>query len=138
MLGELEERTGRVVLADFEAGIGSVLRSEAGQIDVLVVVVEPYLRSLDVGRRLLEMAPDRGVERIIVVANKVRDEDDLEVMRTKLGAEVDFIVPSDEAVEEADLYGEAVVDRSPDAPAVVAIRTVAERIRAMGDEAAAG
>ncbi|MGH2768895.1 MAG: hypothetical protein ACREJP_10060 [Candidatus Methylomirabilales bacterium] len=119
----------RVVIADFEAGVGTMLRANADQVDLAVVVVEPYMKSIDAARRLIQIARENGIERCLLVANKVRDEDDLALIRTVLeGREPDFIVPADHQIAEADLYAEAPIDRNPGSPAVRAIQALAGSI----------
>jgi CO dehydrogenase maturation factor len=61
LLGELEMKQNRVVIADFEAGVGTMLRANAEQVDVAVVVVEPYMKSIEAARRLVEIASRNGI-----------------------------------------------------------------------------
>ena len=79
MLGQLA-RPDRVVLADFEAGLGTVLRLDA-PVDVVVIVVEPTVKSLEVGRRAAETVLEARLGRIVVTANRVRDETDAQRVR---------------------------------------------------------
>ena len=60
MLAALDDKPGRVVIVDLGGGVMTVARGDKSQIDALVVVVEPYPRSAEVGRRLLEMAEAKG------------------------------------------------------------------------------
>lgn len=129
MLGELEERRGRVVIADFEAGIGSLLRLEAGQVDVAVVVAEPHPRSIEVARRLLALAESNDVPRRLLLANKVRGEEDLERLRAAFGAPLDLVVPDDPQIAAADFDARSPLDHDPDSAAVHAIRELASRLQ---------
>ena len=129
MLGELETKPDRVVIADFEAGVGTLLRANAEQVDLAVVVVEPYVKSIEAARRLLEIAGANGIRRSILVANKVRDEEDLALIRALLdGVEPDLVVPADEEIAAADLAGVAPIDRNPESEGVRAIRSLAGTI----------
>lgn len=126
MLGELETRPERVVIADLEAGVGTLLRASAEQVDLAVIVVEPYKKSIETARRLIDIVRENGIARWLLVGNKIRDDDDLELIRSGLkGAELDLVVPTDQDVVEADLAAEAPVDRNPDSPAVKVIRELA-------------
>jgi CO dehydrogenase nickel-insertion accessory protein CooC1 len=63
------------------------------------------------------------------VANKVRSPRDEEIIRaycSERGIEVGGVVPFDEAVQEADREGRALIDYEPAAQAVVAIERVAD------------
>ena len=127
MLGELDA-AGRVVVADLEAGLGTLSRAEAGLVDVLLVVAEPNPRSLEVGRRAIDMARERDLGRILVVANRVRHEADLALIAETLPGEELVAVPDDPAILEADRYGRAPLDTAPEAPAVRALAELASRL----------
>ena len=116
MLGELDG-DGRLVICDLEAGVGAVVR--AGQADLVLVVAEPMAKSIDVARRAAEIAADGA--KVIVVANRVRSDADIETVRAAFpGVEV-VAVPDDPKIVEADRKGVAPIDLAPDAPAVQAL-----------------
>ena len=125
MLGELE-RDRRIVVADFEAGLGTTLRLQPGTVDVALVVVEPTAKSIDVARRAVETARERA--RVVVVANKVADDDDRRRIEAALPGEEVVVVPEDAEVVRADRYGAAPIDAAPDAPAVRALAELAARL----------
>ncbi len=130
LLNELES-DGKIIIGDLEAGIGTVLRLQEGQADVVVIVAQPTAKSLNVARRAVEMAADK-IATTIVVANRVRDESDLEVIREAVGDEREMvIVPDDAAIARADREGRAAIDVDPDAPGVRAIVALADRLAAM-------
>ena len=103
----------------------TVARGDDSQIDALVVVVEPYPRSAEVGRRLLEMAAAKGITRRVVVANKVAGPDDLDAIREWLGVDPDIVIPEDRGVSSADRAGVSPMDHAPDSNAVGALRELA-------------
>ena len=110
-----------MVVADFEAGVGTLTRLSEQRVDTVVVVVEPTPKSVEVGQRAVELARERAVARLVVVANRVRDDADLELVRAAFpGCEV-VGVPDDPKIVEADRKGVAPIDLAPDAPAVVAL-----------------
>jgi CO dehydrogenase maturation factor len=125
LLGELE-RNGRIVVADFEAGLGTTLRLQPGTVDVALVVAEPTPKSLEVARRAVEAARERA--RVVVVANKVRDDADADAVRTALPDSDVVVVPEDTAVARADREGVAPLDLDGDAPAVRALVALADRL----------
>ena len=125
MLGELE-RNERIVICDLEAGLGTVLRMEAQKTDVVLVVSEPTAKSIEVARRATEAAAD--APKVIVVANRVRDEADLEAIRAALAQHELVVVPEEPAIARADREGRAPIDVDADAPGVRAIRRLAEQL----------
>ena len=114
-----------MVVVDLGGGVMAVVRGDESQIDALVVVVEPYPRSADVGRRLLETAEANGITRCIVVANKIGDAEDLEALHRFLGVEPDLVIPQDRSVQVADRVGTSPFDHDPGSPAVDVLRELA-------------
>ncbi len=119
-----------VVVADFEAGVGTLTRLSEQRVDTVLVVVEPTPKSVEVGMRAVDLARERSVTRVIVVANRLRDDADLEIIRSAFpGCEV-VAVPDDPRIVEADRKGVAPLDLAPDAPAVRALVGLAESLGA--------
>jgi CO dehydrogenase maturation factor len=119
---------GRVVIADLEAGIETLTRVGEGAVDVAVLVVEASMKSLDVGERALDLARERGVERIVVVANRIQHDDDLTTIAARFPDLEVVAVPEDPVVVRADRDGLAPIDVEGTAPAVRAIATLADRL----------
>lgn len=118
------------VIADLEAGIGTLTRLADGQVDVVLLVVEPTVKSLEVATRAAELVRAKSLGRLVVIANRIRDQADLDVISNRLpGAEM-VPVPHDPAIVEADRHGVAPLDSAPDAPAVRAVSRMAEGLLA--------
>jgi CO dehydrogenase maturation factor len=114
-----------IIVADLEAGIGTLTRLAESSVDVTLVVVEPTPRSIDVGQPAVAVADDQTQGRLIIVANKVADEADRDrVLEAFPGREV-FIVPEDADVVAADRAGVSPVDVASDGLAVSAIEALA-------------
>lgn len=120
MLGSVTA-DGTTVVADLEAGIGTLTRLEDAAVDVTVVVVEPTPRSIDVGLRAVAVATERAQGQVIVVANKVTDEDDRARVRAAFDQFRILEVPDDDAIDMADRLGVSPLDHAPDCPAVRAL-----------------
>ncbi len=129
MLGQLE-RPGRAVVADFEAGLGTVLRLDGRPVDVVVVVVEPTAKSLEVGRRAADAVREGGLGRVVVTANRVRDADDEARVRAAFPGFDPVLVPDDPAIVAAERRGEAPLDAAAESPGVRALVDLAERLLA--------
>ncbi len=128
MLGELEG-DGKTTICDSEAGVATILRLQPGQTDIVLVVAQPGAKSLDVARRAIELAPE-GTD-LLVVANRVRDQADLEVIQAAVGNRELVVVPEDDAITRAEQEGLAPIDVDPDAPAVRALINLGERLAAL-------
>ena len=119
-----------VLVADLEAGTGTLTRLGSGAIDVALIVVEPSPRSIDVAVRAAAAARERDAGRLIVVTNRFRPGDDLSTITQALAGVALVIVPDAPAVVAADRQGVAPLDLAPDAPAVQALRSLADRLAA--------
>lgn len=130
LLRELESE-GMIIIGDLEAGIGTVMRLQEGQADVVLIVAQPTAKSLNVASRAVDLASDRGA-RMIVVANRVRDDDDLALIRAAVGDEVEMVVVPDEpAIALADRDGRAAIDVDENAPGVRVLIELADRLAGM-------
>jgi CO dehydrogenase maturation factor len=135
-----------VTLLDTEASPEHLTRGTAKYADVMLTVVEPYFKSLETGRRMAELARGLGLKRVLLVANKVRDEGEqaaVEEFAGKHGLEIVATVPYDEKLLEAEQAQAAPLDFDPEAPAVRAIASIAAALpvkgaRSNGARAAAG
>lgn len=114
------------MVADLEAGIGTLTRLADQQVDVVLVVVEPTPKSMEVATRAVALVRRKSLGRIVVVANRVRGEEDLALVGDAFSGEEVVSVPDDGAVVEADRRGVAPLDLAPASPAVRALVDLAE------------
>ena len=110
---------------DMEAGLEHLVRGTAQGMDQFIVVIEPGARSVQTYRNVKRLANDLGVKRVRVVANKVRDEKDEEVVRNAIPAE-DLLgmIHYNLEVMDADRNGQSPYDYSP--KAIEEIRKIKE------------
>ena len=111
-----------------EAGLEHLKRGTLEHADTLLIVVEPYFKSLDAAGRIVELARNLGVPTVYAVANKVqsaRDEAAIRGFCATKDLPVLAVVPLDDDVSEAERQGRAPIDFAPGAAAVAAVRDVA-------------
>ena len=112
-----------ILILDMYAGVEHLGRATVDFVDAMVVVVEPTRRSLGTARQIKKLANDIGLERLWVVGNKVRSEEEGEfIAENSPGLPVLGTLPADMAVQEADRLGIPVYDHVP------ALRESAERM----------
>ncbi len=119
----------RVVIGDLEAGIGIVTRMDTGNVDVVLVVTNATGKSVDVARLAADSAVARGAD-VLVIANRIGPDDDLEAIRAALGHHEILVVPEDDAIRHADEQGLAPFDGARDTPGVLALLGLGERLAA--------
>lgn len=119
-----------LAVVDLEATPEHLTRGTVRHADVMLVVAEPYFRSLEAARRLAELAGELDVE-VAVVANKLRNDVDRRALtefcaRHRLAQLAAF--DWDEKVVAADSAGVALVDLDKDAPTVRGAAALAESL----------
>ena len=120
-----------MTILDTEASPEHLARGTARYADAMLAVVEPYYKSLETGRRMAVLARDLGLDDVALVANKIRDERDLEAVRQfadRHGLELSGVIPFDPALAGAEREGVAPLDFAPDGPSVGAIAKLAEKL----------
>src|ERR671934_2125616 len=99
------DRPEDVCILDTEASPEHLSRGTAKYADAMYAVVEPYYKSLETGRRISVLARDLGLQRVALLANKVRDEHErgaVQEFAGQHGLEVAAVIPYDEALPEAE------------------------------------
>ncbi len=95
-----------VVIVDMEAGIEHLTRGTAESVDAFIVVVEPGQRSIQTAATVKELAKGLGVKKVFVVANKVRNDADMQFLSEHIeGMELLGPLRFRQSVMDADLKG---------------------------------
>src|SRR6516164_499596 len=131
LLGALVGENRELAVVDLEAGLENLSRGTPRHADVLLIVLEPYFKSLETGRRILELARELGIQRIYGVANKIRSQEDEAAIRDFARyhqVDLSATVLDDEGILSADRQGRSPVDVAPDSPAVRAVHDLAQSL----------
>lgn len=100
---------------------------------LVVVVVEPFAKSLLTAARIAALAAAQPSTRLLGVANKVRssaERDEVERAMGPMGMTPSVAVPFDPAVRDAERAGTPLVDLPAECPAMRAVGQLADRLRA--------
>ncbi len=119
-----------IVILDMEAGIEHLGRKTAESVDMMIVVVEPGLKSLETAQRIKKLAGDIGIKNIQAVVNKVSSEEEEVFVREKLhelGIAFLGSIPRDSTVIKADMEGKPLNSYGTSA-SLQSIEKIAERI----------
>ena len=107
-------RDDEVLIIDMYAGVEHLGRATVDFVDAMIVVVEPTQRSLGTAAQIKSLSKDIGLERLWLVGNKVRTEEELQFLeRESPGIPLLGILPMDLGVLDADRLGEPVYDHVP-------------------------
>lgn len=102
-----------VLLVDMMAGLENFGRGTAEKMDILIIVVEPGLRSLDTASQIQYLANEIGVKNIVCVLNKVSDANEEAFVNKELekrGIPLLGILPYHSSIREADMKGISLFD----------------------------
>ena len=122
-----------VAVLDMEAGLEHLGRGTAEHVDVLLIVTEPYFRALEAATRIRDLAAQLELPHILTVANRVRTSQDETAIRTYCGnhdLQLVATIPFDDAVVEAEMNEQALIDYAPKTAAVQAIDELADTLQA--------
>ena len=125
------EQTDQLTIVDMEASIEHMSRGTVRHTDVMLIVTEPYYRSLETTGRAAKLAQGLGIKKIYVVANKVRSNQDEEAIRRYCDdrdLEVIAVLPFDDDVRLADNAGTPVLDRTPQPAYVRHVEQLADKL----------
>ncbi len=137
LLGELVTNSDsrRDIIVDMEAGLEHLSRGTGKHVSRFLAVVEPYYRSMETARRIVELATELGIGEVQAVANKVRDADDRRAIGEFCAAHSLPIVaeiPYDDTLVASERAGVPPIDANPSAPAVDAVRRLAHVLTTTG------
>jgi CO dehydrogenase maturation factor len=118
------------VVLDLEASPEAMTRGTVEHVDHLLLVAEPYFKSMETARRYHELGTGLGIPRISVVANKVRDGEEAimkEFCEAK-GYELLTTIPYEPEFPAAERARVAPFDHARDTPGAHAIMALAELV----------
>lgn len=84
LLGKLLLQENESVVLDMEAGVEHLGRGTASFVDHLFIVTEPNLNSIDAAKKIWKLAKDLKIKEASVIANKVRNNKDLDFVKENI------------------------------------------------------
>jgi len=118
-------------ITDMEAGLEHLKRGTARHVEAMLIVAEPYYRSLEAASRTFSLANELKIPHVHVVANKVRGDADrsaIEAYCAQHGMPVIGVVPYDEGFVAAEEAGAAPADYAAGSSGVRAVEAIADRL----------
>jgi CO dehydrogenase maturation factor len=121
------------VLMDMEPGLENLGRGTAEHVDALLIVIEPYYRSMMTASRIRNLASQLEIPQVFAVANRVRSPKELSAIHQYCREnELDLlaVIPYDEALMDAEEQGKAPYDFAPGSPAILAVAQLERELSA--------
>ncbi len=123
MLRHLMVERNEAVVLDLEAGVEHIGRGTARAVDVLLIVADSNLKSLEIAKHIHEMSAAAEMKHVYLVGNRVMDPTQEEAIRNFASANgLDLLttIPFDQKVIEADMIGETPLKNKE----ISAVRTI--------------
>lgn len=130
LLRHLVVERNEVVILDMEAGVEHVGRGTAKNVNVMLIVVDANVKSLETARHIHELASSAGIKRILLVGNKIGNEIQKETIKDfakKNDLEILDFIPFDHKVMEAEMRGETPL-KYTEMEAVLAIENLCDKL----------
>ena len=106
-----------IVVMDMEAGVEHLGRATSASVDALVIVVNPGARSRNAAEKIRKLGKDIGIKRIVVLANRVNDELDEELIRSSMpDFEIIGFIPEAAEIVSADRIGKRPYENIGEVP----------------------
>jgi len=131
LLGATLAEASQMVIVDMEASVEHMRRATVRYIETLLIVTEPYFRSLESAARLVRLGRELEIPNIVGLANKVRTEQEEGAIRSyleKLEIPLVAVLPFDDAVTAADLDGTPLLDSAPESPLVQGLELLRSQV----------
>lgn len=107
----LEEN--QYLIMDMEAGLEHLGRGSSKHMDVMIIVVEPGMRSVDIAVTIKGLAKEIGIKKVVAIINKVHSEEASTTVMKRLkdnDIPVLAVIPFNTMLVEADLRGMSPMD----------------------------
>ena len=114
-----------------EAGLEHLSRGTGKHLSKFIATIEPYYRSMEVANRVTALARELGIEDVVAVSTKVRDDADRKAIADYCAAHSIVLageIPYDPKLLEAERNGQTPIDFDPSSPAVKAIERLADSL----------
>jgi CO dehydrogenase maturation factor len=122
---------GEIVIMDMEAGVEHLTRGTARSVDLMLIVVEPGQRSIEIADTIKRLSSILGIKKTCLVANKVRSKDEEDFLNKSakiLQTDLVGMIHYSEAAALADREGKALIDIAPGSRIMREIAKVKTRI----------
>jgi CO dehydrogenase maturation factor len=131
LLRHLIVESDEAVIMDMEAGIEHMGRGTAKHMDIMLIVTNPSFKSMETARKIHSLAAESGIKRIFIIGNKVATEEERESIENFASeAEIPLLelIPHDERIMKADLYGESPLKYTDTSEGIGVIKKIGERL----------
>lgn len=131
LLKHLFTKREEIVIMDMEAGIEHLGRGTAKHVDLMLIVSDASLKSLETAFKIYNLSTSMGLKHIFLIGNKVLTNKDKEAILKfayNKGINVIGFIPYDYKIVESELYEGAFLNYAFQPETVYAIEEIGEKI----------
>ena len=124
-----QEDPNTVVVCDMEAGLEHLSIGTLAHIDMLLVVVQPTLKTMMTADRTHKLAIQLGIPEIAFLGNRIKrqsDADQLGAFARDHNGELLLAMPEDDEIRFADAANKCILDTAPDSTTVQGVKALAD------------
>ena len=131
-LKKLKLEANELAIVDMEAGVEHFGRGVETSLDNILIVIEPPLESVTVGRKIYDLARGMGIKNIMVIMNKVPSAEIAEGLKARIQESFMDVIGC--LYYDADIFTASLEGRIPDEGVAVAeIKKVLDNIFTKAD-----
>ncbi|MGD6810064.1 MAG: ArsA-related P-loop ATPase [Candidatus Bathyarchaeia archaeon] len=128
LLRYLVVETDEAIVLDLEAGVEHIGRGTARQVDVLLIVADSNMKSLEIAKHIHDMASEAGMKQLYLVGNRVMNDAQKAAIQSfadKNGLQVLAFIPFDTNITDSDMLGKTPL-LNKEIPSVKTIDNICE------------
>jgi CO dehydrogenase maturation factor len=111
LLSEIMLNRDEVVIVDMEAGIEHLGRATAGNVDKMLIVVEPGQRSVDTANSIIKLGQEIGIRNFAIIANKVQNPEQESWIKKSFSDNLLIgMLSYNETIRESDILQKPLID----------------------------
>lgn len=131
LLRHLVVERNEIVILDMEAGVEHLGRGTAVNVDVMLIIADANMKSLETAKHIHDLASNAGLKQIFLVGNRIGNSAQrraVESFAGKYGLRVLDFVPFDPKVVEAEMRGETPLTYG-ESEAMKAVEKLCEKLK---------
>ncbi len=131
LLRHLLVERNEVVIMDMEAGVEHMGRGTAKHVDIMLIVTDSSLKSLEIGKKIYNLAKQAGIKKALLVGNRVKKPEERKVIErfaADNGISLVEVIPYDEQILEADILGKMAFIASGVSTGITDIEKLGEKL----------
>ncbi len=131
LLHHLLVKRKEAVVTDMEAGLEHMGRGTAEHVETMLIVTDSSLKSLEIAKKLHDLAKQMGIKQSFLVGNKIASEREgefIEQFAKRYEIKLLGLMPFDEKISKADMQGETPLKYASQSISVMAIQKLGEKL----------